>query len=129
MFDANVHFVVFGVNESLNKRCVLSTDPKDIVLPKTSLSSDFLKSINEHLIAFLNEYIIANPIELMPQLINIHHACLAQTSETDSLEIIYGFIVDYKNSINDQKAYWIDFDPMKEHKLSLVLLETLQKLL
>ena len=126
MFNANLNCVIFGVNESLNKRCILSTDNSDFMLPKIKLEYSFLDSINEKLIKFLNEYILVNPLELMPQLINIHHKSLETDSET--LEIVYGFIVDYNSSINSEKAYWIDFDPVKEYKLSHLFFETIQKL-
>ena len=126
MFDINLNCVIFGVNEPLNKKCVLSTDAKEIILPKIKFESSFLNSINENIVKFLHEYILVNPLELMPQLINIHHESLQ--INIDTLEIIYGFIVDYKSNINPDKAYWIDFDPMQETKYSQLFFETIQKL-
>jgi hypothetical protein len=70
--------------------------------------------------------IFVNVLELMPQLINIHHNSLKTSDNT--LDVIYGFVVDYQSNINPTQAYWIDFDPIKETKTSLVLFETMQKL-
>ena len=126
MFDVNIHCIVFGVNETLNKRCVLSIDDKEIILPHFKLTQNLLDNINENIIKFLNEYVLVNPLELIPQLINIHHNSLKTTD--NSLDITYGFVIDYRSNINPSKAYWIDFDPMKETKISLVLFETMQKL-
>jgi hypothetical protein len=62
----------------------------------------------------------------LPQLISLNHVSLNQ--EQDTLDIVYGFIIDYNSSIDNTRAYWIDFDILKEQQLSLVLLETIQKL-
>jgi hypothetical protein len=62
----------------------------------------------------------------MPQMISFNQDSL--NTDQDTLETVYGFIVDYESNINNEIAYWIDFDPLKEHKLSTVLLETMQKL-
>jgi|694.fasta_scaffold54157_4 hypothetical protein len=124
MFDVNINCVIFGANQSLNKRGVLSLNKDDIILPKLSLTKDLLTNLNNSIISFLKEYVFVNELELIPQLINIHHPLLGDSS----LEVIYGFIIDYNSSINNEKAYWIDFDPLKELKLSPVLFETMQKL-
>lgn len=126
MFNVNIHCVVFGVNASLNKRCVLSVDNDKLVLPKFILQNDLLKNLNENIIKFLKQYVFVNDLELLPQLISLNHVSLNQ--EQDTLDIVYGFIIDYNSSIDNTKAYWIDFDILKEQPLSLVLLETIQKL-
>jgi hypothetical protein len=126
MFNVNIHCVVFGVNASLNKRCVLSVDNDKLVLPKFILENDLLKNLNENIIKFLKQYVFVNDLELLPQLISLNHVSLNQ--EQDTLDIVYGFIIDYNSSIDNTRAYWIDFDILKEQQLSLVLLETIQKL-
>jgi hypothetical protein len=126
MFNVNIHCVVFGVNASLNKRCVLSVDNDKLVLPKFILENDLLKNLNENIIKFLKQYVFVNDLELLPQLISLNHVSLNQ--EQDTLDIVYGFIIDYNSSIDNTRVYWIDFDILKEQQLSLVLLETIQKL-
>jgi hypothetical protein len=126
MFNINIHCVVFGVNAVLNKRCVLSIDNKEIVFPKFILDNNSLLNINESIIKFLKQYIFVNDLELLPQIINLNHSCL--NKETNTLNIVYGFIVNYTSSIDTSKVYWIDFDILKEQPMSLVLIETMQKL-
>lgn len=126
MFNININCVIFGVNELLNKRCILSTSAEDIIFPKFSLDVDNVKQLNQHIIAFIKNYIFVNDLELMPQMISFNHDVLS--TEPLTLETVYGFIVDYNSSIDHTKVHWIDFDPLKEHKLSLVLFDTIQKL-
>lgn len=126
MFNININCVIFGVNELLNKRCILSTSAEDIIFPKFSLDVDNVKQLNQHIIAFIKNYIFVNDLELMPQMISFNHGVLS--TEPLTLETVYGFIVDYNSSIDHTKVHWIDFDPLKEHKLSLVLFDTIQKL-
>lgn len=126
MFNINIHCVVFGVNVSLNKKCILSTDSKEIIFPKFILENNESQNINENLIKFLKQYIFVNNLELLPQIINLNHTSL--NKEPNTLDIVYGFIIDYNSSIDTTKVHWIDFDILKEQPLSLVIFETIQKL-
>lgn len=126
MFDINIHCVVFGVNPSLNKRCILSTKAEDIDLPNFKLSVDQASNINQAIIDFLRQYVFVNELELLPQMININSPTLK--TEDSILQTVYGFIIDYKSSIDSSKVQWIDFDPLQEHRLSPVIFETMQKL-
>lgn len=124
MFKVNIHCVVFGVNESLNKRCILSTNKQDIVFPVMELTD--AEKINNQVIAFLKQYIFVNDLVLIPQIINLHSPIL--NTEKDVLNIVLGFITDYNSSIDNTQVYWLDFDLMKEHKFSPIIFETIQKL-
>lgn len=126
MFDINIHCVVFGVNPGLNKRCILSIKAEDIDLPNFKLSVDQASNINQAIIDFLRQYVFVNELELLPQMININSPTLK--TEDSILQTVYGFIIDYKSSIDSSKVQWIDFDPLQEHRLSPVIFETMQKL-
>lgn len=126
MFNININCVVFGVNELLNKRCVLSTSPTEIILPKFSLDQNQIKQLNKNIITFVKNYAFVSDLELMPQMISFNHDVL--NSDPLTLETVYGFIIDYNSNIDPAKCYWIDFDPLKEHRLSVVLFDTMQKL-
>lgn len=126
MFNINAHCILFGVNERLNKRCILSTNQEEIVFPVLSFDESSILKINESIIAFLKNYIFVNELMLIPQVINLNSPTLNQNTVT--LEMVFGFIVDYNSSIDPSKAFWIDFDPMKESKLSPIIFETIQKL-
>ncbi|NBT09089.1 MAG: hypothetical protein EBS98_09845, partial [Chitinophagia bacterium] len=124
MFDIHISCVVFGVNPSLNKRCILSTKAEDIDLPNFKLSVDQASNINQAIIDFLRQYVFVNELELLPQMININSPTLK--TEDHILQTVYGFIIDYKSSIDSSKAQWIDFDPLQEHRLSPIIFETMQ---
>jgi hypothetical protein len=126
MFDVNINCVVFGVNPLLNKRCILSTNFEDIELPNFKLQVEQARNINQSIINFLRQYVFVNELELLPQMVNINSEVLK--TEDSILQIVYGFIVDYKSSIDPSKVKWIDFEPLQEHKLSPVIFETMQKL-
>lgn len=127
MFNINAHCVLFGVNEHLNKRAILSTSQEEIIFPVLSFDESSILKINESIIAFLKNYIFVSDLILIPQIINLNSSTLNQNSTT--LEMVFGFIVDYNSSIDPSKAFWIDFDPMKECKLSPIIFETIQKLI
>lgn len=124
MFDINIYCIVFGVNEPLNKKCILSTSKEDIQFPKMVLEN--LDKINNQITSFLKEFIFVNDLVLIPQIISLHSPLLNE--ESNKLNIIYGFIVDYNSSIDTSKVQWLDFDPMVEHKFSPIIFETIQKL-
>lgn len=128
MFDINIHCVVFGVSPALNKKCILSTDKEEIALPKLRLEKEHLENLEQNIINFLKDYIFVNDLELLPQHICAHNKLLNLENTDTSLDTVYGFIVNYSSSINNERCYWIDFDPLKEQRLSPVLLQTVQKL-
>lgn len=126
MFDINIHCIVFGVSPTLNKKCILSTHPQDLSFPCMILEDNHLENIDNNIVAYLKKYIFVNDLVLLPQLITINHDTLKEKNNT--LNVVYAFIVDYNSSIDNNQVYWIEFDLMKEHKLSRVLFETIQKL-
>ena len=83
-----------------------------------------LAEIESSLMSFLKQYIFVNDLELMPQLININSPILSKNS--DDLNIVYGFIVPYTESINN--GYWVEFQILQEQKYSPLLFEVMQKL-
>lgn len=125
-FNININCVVFGVSEQLNKKCILSTTKDSITFPKFYLDSSHLDNINKNIISFLKGYVFVNDIELIPQTINIHSKILQTNSNT--IEMVFGFIVNYNSSINTEHVSWIDFDILQEQPLSPILFEVIQKL-
>lgn len=129
MFNINIHCVIFGVNINLNKKCILSSNKEDIEFPKLNLQPIHINDINHSIIQFLKQFIFINELELIPQIITINNNLLKSTPNIeDEINIVYGFIIDYKSSIDTNNVNWIDFDILKEHKYSTVIFETMQKL-
>lgn len=129
MFNINIHCVIFGVNIKLNKKCILSSNKEDIEFPKLNLQPIHINDINNSIIKFLKQFIFINELELIPQIITINNNLLKSTTNIeDEINIVYGFIIDYKSSIDTNNVNWMDFDILKEHKYSTVIFETMQKL-
>jgi hypothetical protein len=126
MFNINVHCIVFGVNELLNKRGILSTNNEEITLPSFELNTENIKEINKAIISFLKTYIFINELILIPQIINID--CKDLNKEPNTLDMVFGFVIDYNSSIDNNKVFWLDFDPLVEHRLGNIIFETIQKL-
>lgn len=128
MYDINIHCIIFGVNAGLNKKCILSFNSQDIEFPKLALMPEHTENINSNIIQFLKRYIFINELELIPQIISFNNQVLNEHHNKNEINTVYGFIVDYKSSIDNSKVHWIDFDILKEHKYSTVVFETMQKL-
>jgi|688.fasta_scaffold05897_32 hypothetical protein len=126
MFNVKIHCIIFGVNEKLNKRCILSVRPDDIELPYLTLDETNYSDLNENLVKFLKEYIFVNDLVLIPQFTTINSKIL--NTEPNTLDVVFAFIVDYTSNIDDNKVYWLNFDPLIEHKLSPIIFEAMQKL-
>lgn len=124
LFTVEVHCVIFGTNIQANKKYVLSIDNNEIVFPKFRLSSSILTDFDKNLLTFVKQYVFVNDIYLLPQIINIHSPILS--SENNTLNIIYGFIIEHTTNID--KSFWIEFDFLKPIPQSPLLYEVIQKL-
>jgi hypothetical protein len=125
-FHVNLHCVILATNISANKAYVLSTNSKEIKLPFFALTSDHKNDTTQFLIDSLREnYIYVHELELLPQIISIHNDILGH--ENNVLNVVYGFIVNLTNSVNN--AYWIEFQYTDTNNKFLPLLtEVIQQL-
>lgn len=124
-YAIKIHCLVFGTNISLNKKYILSLNDKEIVLPNLYLTNDNISSIENSLIQYLRQYIFVNELELLPQLISLHSVYIDNV-EDNTLNVIYGFVVNHTININN--AYWYEFDFLEPTKYSNLLFEAIQKL-
>lgn len=124
MFNVKINCVVFSTNINLNKRYLLSLDSNQIILPSFGLLSEHLENTEYKIVEFLKQFVFVNELELLPQLININSKSLSD-NESD-LNIVYGFIINHTNSINN--SHWLEFELLKEQKYSSILFEVMQKL-
>jgi hypothetical protein len=126
-FNVNIHCVVLTTNIPLNKKYVLSLNENQIVLPSFGLKPDHVLDKNkfeDKIITFLKEYIFVSDIELFPQLISLNSANI--DAEPNQLNVIYGFLVNYSNSLNN--CYWTEFDYLSPTEHTPLLIEVIQKL-
>ena len=85
------------------------------------MSNDKLDS---QIIEFLKQYIFVSDLELFPQLISLHSSHLNSTEV--SLNTIYGFLVNYTNSLNN--CHWVEFDYLQPVDCMPLLIEVIQRL-
>lgn len=126
-FNINIHCVVLTTNIPLNKKYVLSLNNNEIALPSFALKVDHLSDktkFNDNIISFLKEYIFVSDIELFPELISLNSVNI--NGEPNCLNVVYGFLVNYSNSLNN--CYWVEFDYLNPVEHTPLLIEVIQKL-
>jgi hypothetical protein len=123
-FNIQLHTVVIGANLENRKQYVLSLDSKDIVIPSMFLDHITKIDINKTITDFINNYIVADPLVLLPQLIKLHDSSLSKSKNT--ISPVYGSIVTYRNDL--KQGHWVEFNFVDPTKYSQVIFETIQNL-
>jgi hypothetical protein len=125
-FEIKLNCVVLTTNIPLNKKYVLSLDKDNIIIPSLNLTKELLSNdkLDSQIIEFLKQYIFVSDLELFPQLISLHSSHLNSTEV--SLNTIYGFLVNYTNSLNN--CYWVEFDYLQPVDCMPLLIEVIQRL-
>lgn len=123
MYNINIKPIVLTVRPEINKRYLLSSDKNDWICPTLPLDKSLLGSNNfeNNLIQKMKDLVFTNDLELIPQIIKINNG-----SQSEELDIIYGFIIPYTESLNN--CFWIEFDFTIEKPYSQLIIEVAQKL-
>lgn len=122
LFNINIKPIILTTRIDLNKRYILSSSEDNWTPILIKLEENMLENLSEKIINTLKSYIFTNELELLPQLISIK-----QNKEIgNTIDIIYGFLVNYTESINN--CFWIEFDLSEEKDYSLLILEVIQNL-
>lgn len=123
LFHINLVPIVFSSNMISNKNYVLSTNPKEIVLPKIQLNTTINLDIDNIIGDYLKSLINIKHMELPSQFVAI--TSLDQT-DPSIIDIVFGFLVDFNYGLNN--AYWIEFDLISVPKHNKLFAETIRKL-
>lgn len=127
LLKINIYSIILTTDIPNNKKYVLSTNQKDLEFPKLALTKNNISNINDSLIAYLKNYIYVSDIELLPQIININSELIEDSdSDSSTLNMVYGFIVNNTNSLNN--CYWLEFDFLTPIPHSDIVFEVIQKL-
>lgn len=123
LISANCVVISFENNttNSIDSTKILSLDKKNLVFPKIHIHHDNIHNINENIINALKQYVVTNYVYLIPQLISV-----TQLNSTDSIDLIYGFFIEYTNNINN--SYWIPMDSSTDSIYYNLIYEVIQKL-
>jgi len=119
-----LHLVILAVDKKVGKRYILSLNESEIVFPNVLLDNSNVLDLHSSLINYAQNFVFANQIELIPQLINLH--CTNMDILPNELNTIYGFVIDKTEQINN--SYWIEFSYTDPQKNSLAIFETIQAL-
>jgi len=120
LIHINCIIISFDKNQS-GQSHILSLDKNQIVFPKFILTQDYFDT-PEYIVSFLKNFIVLNPIYLIPQLLDFKQI----TNKRDTVDLIYGFFVEYTNNINN--SYWISIDSIGDSDYYTTIYETIQKL-
>lgn len=123
LISANCVVISFENNttNSIDSTKILSLDKKNLLFPKIHIHHDNIHNINENIINALKQYVVTNYVYLIPQLISV-----TQLNSTDSIDLIYGFFIEYTNNINN--SYWIPMDYSTDSIYYNLIYEVIQKL-
>jgi hypothetical protein len=104
---------------------VLSSDKENILPFSMTPSKEDINNPELCFTKYLRQYLpINDEVEFLPQLIKLNHVPF-NINET-SIDCVYGFVVDLKNSSSD--AYWIPFTFNENLTNFDIVLEAIQKL-
>jgi hypothetical protein len=86
------------------------------------LEQTMLNNLEEKIVEMLKNLVFVNDLELLPQIISIK----SNQEQPNTIDLVYGFLVNYTESLN--KCFWVEFDLAEEKEYSLLILEVIQNL-
>lgn len=125
-FTVKIHCIVIGTDLKNGKQYILSTNADNMQFPGFDLDNNSKLDIEKSIILHLNNYIMCNELELMPQLITLNSECFPKTKKKNVINSVYASIVNTESQINN--CYWIEFDFSDPIIYSNIIFETIQKL-
>lgn len=123
MTNINLQLIVFGIDTNKTSQYVLSTTKDKISIPSLQWTKN-ITMLDNYVSEYISKnYIATSVLELLPQLIKVDY-----NIENDILNIVYGFIIKYTESINNEEVFWLPYEPLVPNEYSLLLMEVVQKL-
>lgn len=104
-FSIKFYFVVLGVDPNNLKQYILLNNDNSI--PSFYLNKDNVNNLEKYSLDFILNLIFVDPVELMPQLINLNSSNI-DNKDANELNLVYGFIVNYTKNIHDS-VVWQEF--------------------
>lgn len=123
-FNIRIYCMILTTDIPNRKQYVLSVSNEEIIPPNFLLESQQKHNIEMSVVSYLKQYIYLSDIELLPQLICLNSKTIE--SDENTINCIYGFLVNHTNNINN--SYWIKFDHETNNQFSPAIFETIQRL-
>jgi hypothetical protein len=122
LFNVNIKPIVLTTRIDLNKRYILSMSENIWTPILFQLEQTMLNNLEEKIVEMLKNLVFVNDLELLPQIISIK----SNQEQPNTIDLVYGFLVNYTESLN--KCFWVEFDLAEEKEYSLLILEVIQNL-
>lgn len=123
LFKINLKCVILTSQIEKNKKYVLTKTKDKWDPPTLELNSEWdFKNFDQQIIQKIKNLVFVNDLELLPQIISIK----PNTTQDNSLDVLYGFIINYTESLSE--CDWLEFDLLQEKEYSGTLFEVIQKL-
>lgn len=125
-FTLKINCLVIGTDIKNGKQYILSTDSNEIMFPVFELDNTTKLDVEKSVISYLNNYIMCNELELMPQIITLHSEAFPKTKKKNVINSVYASVVNKDSQINN--CYWIEFNFSEPIIYSNLIFEAIQKL-
>ena len=125
-FNVRLYCVLLSTDIPNNKQYILSSSKEDVEIPFFELESEMLEAMDSSIISKMKTLVFTNDIELLPQLITLHNTDV--DSSPDTVNVIYGFLVKHTPNIDSDKVNWQEFNCLKPHKYSNLIMQVIQNL-
>lgn len=126
MFEVKLNLVVLATDLPTSKKYILSLEENNIVLPVLHPSKKDTLNINTYVIDYLQSLkVSSHNIILVPQIICLDSKYI-DTNNTNVLNAVFGFVVDYSTEIIN--AHWVEFDYAVPNQYSNLIVEVVQKI-
>jgi hypothetical protein len=122
LFNINIKPIVLTTRININKRYILSTSENLWSPILIQLEESMLNNLEEKIVTTLKSFIFVNDLELLPQIISVKQ----NKEQPNTIDLIYGFLVNYTENLNN--CFWVEFDLAEEKEYSLLILEVIQNL-
>ena len=124
----NANLVVISVDMSVNKTYVLSqSNEKNFFLfPSVTITNENKNVLEEVIVNKITGLIDCHELELFPQIISHHEPSISDANE--ELNMVFGFLVTYKEETKNDNYEWVEFDFSKEETLNNTIYRTIQRL-
>lgn len=125
--NITINIIIFTTDIPNNKKFVLSTDPKEIVFPKFSVTKENRNDIDKQICSLIREkYMYLSDMEILPQFITLNSENLCNDDST--LEVVYGCVVPLTSHINHEECRWSEFDLQNNDPSSFLMLNVIRSL-
>jgi hypothetical protein len=122
LFNINIKPIILTTRIDINKRYILSASENVWTPILLNVEDNMLDNLEQQIITMLKNFIFVNDLELLPQIISVK----PNKEQPNTIDLIYGFLVNYTESLNN--CFWVEFNLDEEKEYSLLILEVIQNL-